>query len=319
MHQECNLGGFKMNRVIGLILVLTLSLGLVACGSSSKDASSDPNYKEQEVTYKGDFDVKCINDEIVCGDEFSGKADYLVITLDVKNISKEKKRFTSYANMNAKQGKKTLNLGNLKDKKGKPYYYYRDQYIKPGKTATLKYDYKLENHKDDVVVKFDGFVVGTGAGKMTFETEGRKTKEYAKYEAESKKEHESQAKIKKVDMNACKVTVPKGWIFKNTSKTYTNMQKDKKDTFNTISVSTTSTKIKSAKKEAKAYRKNFKDKKLKVKSYKVDGNTFYGFEPTGDQFYLYGKSSKGYRVEISGMGISYKDAKGIIDKNITIK
>ena len=47
-----------MNRIIGLVLVITMCLGLVACGSSSKDASSDPNYKEQEVKYKGDFDVK---------------------------------------------------------------------------------------------------------------------------------------------------------------------------------------------------------------------------------------------------------------------
>lgn len=308
-----------MKRIIGLVLIFAMCLGLVACGSSNDEASSDPNYKEQTVTYKGDFDVKCINDEIVCGKEFSGKADYIVLTFEVKNISKKDKVFTSYANMKAKQGKETLYLGNLKDKKGKPYYYYRSQKIKPGKTATLKYDYKLVNHKDDVVVNLDSFLVGNEAGKMKFKTEGRKTKEYAKYEAESEKEHESLAKIKKVDMNACKVSVPKGWIVRNASEYFTNMQKDKKDSTEVITISTTSTKIDSSKAEAKKYRKNFNDKKLKLKSYKVDGEIFYGFEPSGKQFYLYGKSSKDYRIEISGMDIGYKEAKDVIDKSIKIK
>ena len=308
-----------MNRIIGLVLVVAMCLGLVACGCSSKDASSDPNYKEQEVTYKGDFDVKCINDEIVCDNTFAGKADYIVITLEVKNISKKSKMFTSYANINAKQGKETLYLGNLKDKKGKPYYEKRSKKIKPGKTVTLKYDYKLANHKDDVIVNFDSYLVGNGAGKMKFKVEGRESKEFAKYEKESKKEYESNAKFKKVDMKACKITVPKGWTIRNASKNYSSIQKDGKDQSKSISVSSPSTKISNAKAEAKKYRKNFNDKKIKIKEYKVDGKTFYGFEPTNTQFYIYGKSSNGYRVEISGMEIGYKDAKNIVDNNIKIK
>lgn len=308
-----------MRKIVCLIIVLAMCLGLVACGTSEDGASNDPNYKKQDVTYKDGFDVKCINDEIVCEDEFSGKADYLVITLDVKNIGKEDKKFAPYAHIIAKQGKETLTLGNLKNEKGKPYYNDRNKIIKPDKTLTLKYDYKLANHKDDVVVNFDSYLVGNGAGKMKFKVEGRESKEFAKYEKESKKEYESNAKIKKVDMKACKITVPKGWTIRNASKNYSSIQKDGKNQSKSISVSSPSTKISNAKAEAKKYRKNFNDKKIKIKEYKVDGKTFYGFEPTNTQFYIYGKSSNGYRVEISGMEIGYKDAKNIIDNNIKIK
>ncbi len=308
-----------MRRIIGLLLVLCMGACLVACGSSNKEASDDADYKQQKVTYKGNFEVTCINDEIVCDKASSLKPDNIVITLEVKNIGKKDEKFSSYANVFAKQGKDILYSAYLKDKKDKTYSFYRDQIIKSGDTATLKYDYKLNNHKDDVVLEFSGYTQGSEAGKMKFKTEGRQTKQNANYEESSKREYESREKIKEGKFKSCTVTVPKGWVARSLSTVAISMEKEKDGPSQIISVQAYDTKIASAKAEAKRYLANFGNKKLKIKKYAIDGKTCYGFEPTDNQFYIYAKSSKGGRVEIDGMGISYKEAKKVIDKNIDIK
>ena len=297
-----------MKKIIALLLVLCMGVCLVACGSNN-GASNDPDYKQQKVTYKKSFEVTCINDEVVCDKDSLKKEDDLVLTLEVKNIGDKAQRFSSIANMNATQGKKTIYPGSLKDKKGKPIIYQANKVIKKGKTATIKYDWKLDNHKDDVVVKFNAFLAGNDAGKMTFEIEDRQTEENAKYEKESKKEYESKSKIKKVDLKTVKVSIPKGWIANNTSKSYTSIEKITDGPIEVVSISAPSVKVKNIKTEAKKYKKNFHDKKMK----------FYGFEPTSTQFYLFGKAANGKRIEISGVGLSYKEAKKVIDKSVKIK
>ncbi len=309
-----------MKKIVSLLLVLVMGACLVACGSTEKGASSDPNYKQQKVTYKKLFEVTCINDEVVCNKDMPNKPDALVITLKVKNIGKNDQKFATIANINAKQGDQSIFSAYLKDKKGKPYQYYADQIIKPGETSIIKYDWKLVNHEDDVVALFQGYTVAHSAGKMTFKTKGRQTKDNAKYEKESKKEYESKLKVKDADIGAAKVTVPEGWFARSVSSFAVGLEKiKKKGSTEIISVNASSMKIDSAKAEAKRYMANFGDDKMKIKTYKVDGKTCYGFEPNDTQFYIYGKSSDNQRIEIDGMGIGYKDAKSVIDKNVKIK
>ena len=309
-----------MRKVLSLVLIACLGVCLVACGSSKEGASSDPDYKEQKVTYKDHFQVTCINDQVVCNKEMPNKPDVLVVTFEVKNIGKTDEKFSTFANINAKQGDESIYSAYLKDKKGKPYEYYADQIVKAGDTTTIKYDYKLANHEDDVVLNFNGYTVAGDAGKMTFKVKGRQTKQNAKYEEESKKEYESKAKIKEADIGAAKITVPKGWFARSVSTYGMSLEKIKDEgPTQIISFSTSTLKIDNAKSEAKRYMANFGDNKTKIKTYKIDGQTCYGFEPVDTQFYIYAKSSDNERVEMDGMGISYKDAKSVLDKCVDIK
>ncbi len=306
-----------MRRVLGLFLVICMSVCFVACGSGSNNS----NYKEQKVTYKDNFEVTCVNDEVVCCKDYYTKPDNLIITLEVENISDKDEKFATFANIIAKQGDKSLAGSFLKDKNGKPYSDSANKTIKSGDTATIKYAWQLDNPNGDVVVDFKGYVSGAGAGKMTFKVKGRQTKENAKYQAQSKKEFESRQKIRNAELDSCKVTIPDGWTVRNVSEYSVNMEKDKKqnEPSKIVSVQSYSTKVSNAKSEAENKAINFGDKKGAVKEYKIAGKKFYGVEPTDNQFYLYGKASNGNKIQIDGMGIAYKDAKSILNKNIKFK
>ncbi len=305
-----------MRRVLSLILVLCMGACLVACGSSK---SSD--YKKQKVTYKGKFEVTCTNDEVVCNKEYTNKPDVLVVTLEVKNIGKKDDSFASVANILPKQGEELLSLADLEDKKGKNISSNANDKIKKGETATIKYGWNLENHKDDVIVNFDGYMMDSDAGKMTFKVKGKQSKENAKYEQESKKEYESKQKMKDLDCAAFKAIVPKGWTAIESTDDYIKIESNKEvgGVSPNITVNSYDFGEKNVKKRSFDGAKAFKIKKGDVKTYKVNGKTFYGFEPVDDQFYLYGKASNGNNIEIDGMHISYKNAKKLLNKNITIK
>ncbi len=304
-----------MRKVLSLVLVLCMGACLVACGCGNSD------YKEQKVTYKGLFEVTCVNDEIICDKDYYTKPDNLIITLEVENIGKKDEVFANYSNIIASQDGKGLNSSFLKGKNGKPYGYNSNKTIKKGDTATIKYAWQLDNPEDDVIVSFNGYMMNSGAGKMTFKVKGRQTKENINYAESSKKEYESKQKIKEGDLENCKVTVPKGWTARSLSSFSISMEKNKKkdEPSNIISVESHTTKVANTKSEAENKALDFKMKKSAVKEYKVAGKTFYGVEPTEHQFYLFGKASNGQKIVIDGMGISYKKAKGILNKNIKVK
>ena len=300
-------------------MVIGMCAGLVGCGSSSGEDGAAPDYTVQKVKYDGAFEITCIKDEVVCDKESSMKSDNLVITVNVKNIGKKESKITNSANVITKQGDRILYSSSLKDKKGNFFSFYRDQIIKPGKTKTFKYAWKLEDPKKDVVVEFNGYTTGTGAGKMKFKIAGRESKEHAKYAEESKKEYESKSNIKKASLKACDIKIPDGWFARTVSQTRVEIQKKGDGPTQLIAVSSYSIKCDDPKAEAKKYVENFNNKKIKVNKYKVAGETFYGFEPLDTQFYLYGKSSDKDRIEISGFTMSWKDAKKIVNKMIKIK
>ena len=306
-----------MRKVLSLVLVLCMGACLVACGSSK----SSSNYKEQKVTYKDKFEVTCTNDEVVCNKEYTHKPDVLVVTLKVKNIGKKDDSFASVANIIPKQGEELLTMADITDKNGKILSSNASDTIKKGKTATIKYGWNLENHKDDVIVNFDGYIIDADAGKMTFKVKGKQSKENAKYEEESKKEYESRQKMKDLDSAAFKITVPKEWtaIESTDDSIKIEANKEVEGVSPNIKVNSYDFGEKNVKKRAFDGAKAFKIKKGDVKTYKVNGKTFYGFEPVDDQFYLYGKASNGNNIEIDGMHISYKNAKKLLNKNITIK
>ena len=309
-----------MKKILSLLMILALSVAcLVGCGSKN-DNEIDPDYTVQTVKYDGAFKITCIKDEVICDKDSSIKTDNLVITVKVKNIGKEDAKITSVANVITKQGDKTLYSSYLKDKKGKLFSFYRDQIIKKGEEKTLKYSWQLENSEDDVNVNFNGYVTGADAGVMKFKVKGRQTKEHEKYVAESKKEYESKAKVRSASLKACDVKVPDGWIIRSVSDSRIEMQKDKNDgPTEILAITSYEMKIKSAKAEAERYIGNFNNSKLKVETYKIGGEKFYGFEPVDTQFYLYGVSSDGYRIEVTGMQVKYKDVKKILDKMIKVK
>lgn len=303
-----------MRKIISLMLSLVVAASCLAgCGGGS-------NYKEQKVKYDGAFEITCVKDEIVCDTGSSVKTDNLVLTLAIKNIGKKDAKITSVANIITKQGDKILFSSNLRDKEGQLYSFYRDQIIPKGKTVKLKYAWQLSDSEKDVDVDFKGYVVGSDAGKMTFKVKGRETEYHAKYVKESKKEYESKSKIKEASLKALDVKIPDGWIIRTVSDSRVEMQKDNTSgPTQIIAISSYSILTPKPKAEAERYIGNFNNSKLKVKKYKIAGENFYGFEPVDTQFYLYGKSSDNYRIEVSGMQVAYKDVKKLLNKMIKVK
>lgn len=306
-----------MKKLLAIIMVTGVCLSLVGCGGSKDGQSAAPDYTVQKVVYDDAFEIECINDEVICDKQSSSKSDNLVITVNVKNIGKKDSKITSVANIMARQDMMTLYSSSLKDKKGNFYSFYRDQIIKPGKTKTFKYAWKLEDSKEKVIVDFRGYTTATKGGKMAFKVDGRQSKENAKYVAESKKEYESKTKIKEAKLTNCDVVVPEGWFARSVSDTRLEMQKKADGPTQIVAITSYNFKLpKGPEAEAKKYVKNFNNSKLKVKKYKVAGKTFYGFEPVDTQFYIYGQASNGGRIEVSGMQISWKDAKKVVEKMI---
>lgn len=309
-----------MRKIISLFLILTMCVGLVACGSNI--ATSKPGYKEQKVTYKKLFEVTCVNDEIICEKDSIIKADDLVLTLNVKNISDSDRKFSSVSYFDVKQGDKPLYPASYKNKKGKLYSSYENKVIEDGDTMTIKYAWQLKDHDDDVVVNFINKKTGATVGKMKFKVKGRQTGENISYEKESKREYKDKLKIKKVKLKSCTVKVPKGWFVRSKTSNNVSLQKKTKNpdgVIKSISVNSFGVKVKNAKAEAKRRASFFSVNKKDVKEFTVDGKTCYGFNASDHQFEILGKSSKGYGFEISGTGIGYDEAKSIIDKSIEIK
>ncbi len=315
MKKESNL----MKKGIAVFAVMAMTVALCACGSSGKKDSkgdgkdSKPAYDVQTVTYKDNFKVEIVGDEVIYNEEDG--TDNLIVDIKVTNIGKEAKIFTTVANITTKQGEESLGWSQLRDKDDNFVATLNsEEEIKPGKSTTLKGGWILNDSETDVVIEFNGWVTESGAGNVTLKVSGRETKEHQSYVVEQESILAAKKEAKEADITAAVVKLPEGAYFDEfDEKSAKVMVKEGESAYVEVEYSTS---WGTAKEWADTMNGNFGgDNKITEK--KIGDITYQYMEINDSQYMLFVDSGEG-AVRVYGMFVNLEDSMDIV-KGISLK
>ncbi|MCR5737647.1 MAG: DUF5067 domain-containing protein [Eubacterium sp.] len=315
MKKESNL----MKKGIAVLAVMAMTVALCACGSSEKKDSkgagkdSKPAYDVQTVTYKENFKVEIVGDEVIYNEEDG--SDNLIVDIKVTNIGKEAKTFTTVANITTKQGEESLGWSQLRDKDDNFVATLNsDEEIQPGKSTTLKGGWIINDPEADVVIEFNGWAMESGAGNVTLKVAGRETKEHQSYVVEQESILAAKKEAKEADITAAVVKIPEGAYFDEFDEDSAKvMVKEGESAYVEVEYSTL---WGTAKEWADSMNGNFGgDNKITEK--KIGDITYQYMEINDSQYMLFVDSGEG-AVRVYGMFVNLEDSMDIV-KGISLK
>lgn len=307
-----------MRRGIAIFTVLAMSVALCACGSdkkgTDKKAKDDkPTYKVQTVTYKDQFKVEIIGDEVVYNE--NDGSDNIVVDIKATNLGKEDKAFTAVANITTKQGEESLGWSQLRDKDDNFVGNVNtDEEIKAGESKTLKGAWIINDDETDVVIEFNGWAMESNAGSVTISVKGRGTEEHKKYLEEQESILEAKKQAKEADITGAVVKIPEGSYFDEFDETSAKvMVKEGESPYVEVKYSTSWGK---AKEWCKKMNDNYGGD-LKVSEKKIGDINYTYMEITDTQYMLFADTKTG-AIQIYGMFVNLNDSMDIV-KGITLK
>ena len=323
LQHRCIGGGSKMKTIeksglgktllaIFTVLMLSLTIGLTACGGGTKDKPIEPEGSEEPAESGEDassydvktfqlgefFEVEIYNDEVVFDSEKG--VDVLLVYVRATHIGDKPWPFSSSANVNVfdSTGEK-LRFSYIEDDKGNTItdLSAADTELESGDSIELVYGWELADY-DLVTVSFGGFTSSVEDTEIVFDVAGRQT-EGAKAVAAELEEKKNAGEI---EIQDCTIKLADGWYADSSSDTKAKLKNDELGN-GYVEVSCL-TIAESAEAEREKLNSNFGgDKPLDTVT--INGQEYYRLIPNDTQFILLADTSAGDSViKIYGMHFS---------------
>lgn len=278
-----------MKKMISLAMVLTMALGLAACGGSAK-------YEEQTFTLSR-WEVTITNDEVVFSE--SENCDVLNVYVTAKNTGEDAAAYSSTANVNPYQGEDRLDSGELGD-----YSQYQNE-VEPGETIDVVYSWELIDDRD-VIVNFGGYTVAVEDTDITFVVRDRITDEWKAAQEAAAAELAEKMDVSTVSLEGgVTVDVADGWYVDDSDDSEVTVQLN--DESGNVEVKTSNL-WGTAQEWAEKMAGNYQKDASVLTTQDINGTTYICLPVNDTQFMLFADIGDGYAVRMYGMFISLDDA-----------